>query len=289
MVKDKTNILAGALPVMTVIVLFISNQLLENGVFAKTWQAIAAIQALAFIIPTVISCMIGKQIGKRVELPSRPINFRQFWFVLTGGIAVAILAFWANFIVMNITGIETSSGNLSVEAAPWFAIFLINAFIPAITEELMFRGAMQSLLSDFGTASSIIATAICFSIIHMDISNIAGSFIFGLFCGYITYSFSSLIPSFFVHLLCNSCYLIMDFFIDTYEIFGLVPYFFVSNIFIFLIFGYMAFGNLERLITKDKVRRFVKTKPGNFIITTLGSPGVVILLLITIMSIAYNI
>lgn len=287
--KDKTNLLAGFLPVFTVLILFLAKQLIANGFIEQTWQMVALIQTVAFIIPTVTACLIGRKLGKKVALPSRPINLRQFWFTLIGGIAVAFLAFWANFTVINNTGIAAVSGKISVENIPWYAVFIINAFIPAIAEELLFRGAMQSLLSEFGTSVSIVTTAICFSIIHMDISNIAGSFIFGLFCGYLTYSFTSLIPAFFVHLICNSCYLVMDFFIDTYEIFGLVPYFFVTNVFLFLLFGYLAFTSLEKLIIKDKVQKFKRSKPGNYIMTTLGSPGVVVMLLITIMSIAYNV
>ena len=287
--KDKTNLLAGFLPVLTVLILFLSKQLIANGFIEQTWQMVALIQTVAFILPTVIVCLIGRKLGKKVALPSRPINLRQFWFTLIGGIAVAFFAFWANFTVINNTGIAAVSGKISVENIPWYAVFIINAFIPAIAEELMFRGAMQSLLSEFGTSVSIVTTAICFSIIHMDISNIAGSFIFGLFCGYLTYSFTSLIPAFFVHLICNSCYLVMDFFIDTYEIFGLVPYFFVTNVFLFLLFGYFAFTSLEKLIEKGKVQKFKRSKSGNYIMTTLGSPGVVVMLLITIMSIAYNV
>ena len=289
MVKDKTNLLAGFLPVMTVLILFVSKQLLASGAIVSTWQTVAVIQAVAFVIPTIFACILGRKLGKKVALPSRPIGFRQLWFTIIGGAAVAFFAFWANFTVINNSGIAATSGKISVENIPWYAIFIINALIPAIAEELMFRGAMQSLLSEFGTSVSIVTTAVCFSIIHMDISNIAGSFIFGLFCGYLTYSFTSLIPAFLVHLICNSCYLVMDFFIDTYEIFGLVPYFFVINLFLFLVFGYMAFVSLEKLILKDKVQKFKKSKPGNYIMTTFGSPGVVVMLLITIMSIAYNV
>ncbi|MBQ7087843.1 MAG: CPBP family intramembrane metalloprotease, partial [Clostridia bacterium] len=257
--KDKTNLLAGFLPVFTVLILFLAKQLIANGFIEQTWQMVALIQTVAFIIPTVTACLIGRKLGKKVALPSRPINLRQFWFTLIGGIAVAFLAFWANFTIINNTGIAAVSGKISVENIPWYAVFIINAFIPAIAEELMFRGAIQSLLSEFGTSVSIVTTAICFSIIHMDISNIAGSFIFGLFCGYLTYSFTSLIPAFFVHLICNSCYLVMDFFIDTYEIFGLVPYFFVTNVFLFLLFGYFAFTSLEKLIGKGKVQKFKRS------------------------------
>ncbi len=289
MVKDKTNLLAGFLPVTTVLILFLAKQLIANGVIEQNWQTVSAIQTAAFILPTVVACLLGRKMGKKVALPSRSINFRQLWFAIIGGVSVAFLAFWANFIVINHSGIAAVSGKISVDNIPWYAVFIINALIPAFAEELMFRGAMQSLLSEFGTSVSIITTAICFSIIHMDISNIAGSFIFGLFCGYLTYSFASLIPAFLVHLICNSCYLVMDFFIDTYEIFGLVPYFFVTNVFLFLLFGYLAFTSLEKLIVKGKVQKFKRSKPGNYIMTTLGSPGVVVMLLITIMSIAYNV
>lgn len=289
MVKNKFNIFSGILPLITLLLLFLAKDLINRGIVDKSWQAIAIIQILVFAIPTLIGYIGGKKMGQKVSLPAKSISVRQLWFTFLTGVSLAFLAFWANFLIINLGNIKASDQTMFLQSAPWWVAFIVSAVIPSIFEELLFRGAMQSLLRDFGTAVSIFAPALCFSVIHMDMSNMAGSFIVGIVCGYLTYSFGSLIPGMIVHLICNSYYLIMDFLIDTYKMFGLVPYFFIINIFLFLILSYFSLANLERLILKNKVIRFQKSSFNGFIVTTLGSPGVVILFLITIMTLAYNV
>ena len=287
--KDRLNILAGFLPLCTMAMLLISKSLLESGTIPKTWQTVMAIQIFVFLVPTVVGCTVSSKLFKKLPIPCKSISVREIIFTLFSGLAISLLGFWANFTVISALKISPDSGQFSVPGAPWWVVLLISILIPAVFEEILFRGAMQSALAEYGTAVSIIAPAVCFSLIHIDIANIAGSFIAGLLCGYLTYSFGSIIPAVLVHIIYNSYYLVMDFFIDTYEVFGLVPYFFVTNIFLFLIFSYFALRVLEKLILSDRVKRFEKSSIGNLIKSILGSPGVVILLLITIMTIAYSV
>ena len=287
--KDRLNILAGFLPLCTMAMLLISKSLLESGTIPKTWQTVMAIQIFVFLVPTVVGCTVSSKLFKKLPIPCKSISVKEFIFTLLSGLAISLLGFWANFAVISISKIPSDAGQFSVPGAPWWVVLLISILIPAVFEEILFRGAMQSALAEYGTAVSIIAPAVCFSLIHIDLSNIAGSFIAGLLCGYLTYSFGSIIPAVLVHIIYNSYYLIMDFLVDTYEVFGLVPYFFVTNIFLFLIFSYFALRVLEKLILSDRVKRFEKSSIGNLIKSILGSPGVVILLLITIMTIAYSV
>ncbi len=287
--KDRLNILAGFLPLCTMAMLLISKSLLESGTIPKTWQTVMAIQIFVFLVPTVVGCTVSRKLFKKLPIPCKSISVREIIFTLFSGLAISLLGFWANFTVISALKISSDSGQFSVPGAPWWVVLLISILIPAVFEEILFRGAMQSALAEYGTAVSIIAPAVCFSLIHIDIANIAGSFIAGLLCGYLTYSFGSIIPAVLVHIIYNSYYLIMDFLVDTYEVFGLVPYFFVTNIFLFLIFSYFALRVLEKLILSDRVKRFEKSSIGNLIKSILGSPGVVILLLITIMTIAYSV
>lgn len=287
--KDRLNILAGFLPLCTMAMLLISKSLLESGTIPKNWQTVMAIQIFVFLVPTVVGCTVSSKLFKKLPIPCKSISVKEFIFTLLSGLAISLLGFWANFAVISISKIPSDAGQFSVPGAPWWVVLLISILIPAVFEEILFRGAMQSALAEYGTAVSIIAPAVCFSLIHIDLSNIAGSFIAGLLCGYLTYSFRSIIPAVLVHIIYNSYYLVMDFFIDTYEVFGLVPYFFVTNIFLFLIFSYFALRVLEKLILSDRVRKFEKSSIGNLIKSILGSPGVVILLLITIMTIAYRV
>lgn len=287
--KDRLNILAGFLPLCTMAMLLISKSLLESGTIPKTWQTVMAIQIFVFLVPTVVGCTVSSKLFKKLPIPCKSISVREIIFTLFSGLAISLLGFWANFTVISALKISSDPGQFSVPGAPWWVVLLISILIPAVFEEILFRGAMQSALAEYGTAVSIIAPAVCFSLIHIDIANIAGSFIAGLLCGYLTYSFGSIIPAVLVHIIYNSYYLIMDFLVDTYEVFGLVPYFFVTNIFLFLIFSYFALRVLEKLILSDRVKRFEKSSIGNLIKSILGSPGVVILLLITIMTIAYSV
>lgn len=105
--------------------------------------------------------------------------------------------------------------------------------IQPIAEEILFRGTFMSSLLKWKKNPwwAISITTIIFSCIHLNISQIIGTFVFGFIAGWLFYKTNSLYPSIIIHITNNSiCCLLgkasfcttMDQFIDCNKLFGLL-------------------------------------------------------------------
>jgi len=84
--------------------------------------------------------------------------------------------------------------------------FLVIAIVPALGEELLFRGYLQQKMSCLlgNSHVAIIITAILFSAIHMQIQGFFPRFFLGLVLGYLFYWSGSLSISIIIHLINNA-------------------------------------------------------------------------------------
>ena len=76
--------------------------------------------------------------------------------------------------------------------------------IPAIGEELFFRGTVQRLLSPYGDWFSIIVTSALFALLHADLSQIPSIFALSLFLGYLVAAYGNLTSAILLHFFNNA-------------------------------------------------------------------------------------
>lgn len=113
--------------------------------------------------------------------------------------AVAIQSFFENF------GYESSS-SLSGGDSGWFMFaleFLTVAVLVPVMEEFAFRGVLLSSLKKYGTGFAIIASALVFSLVHLDFSNVVFAFIAGLVFGFLYAKTGNLWITICIHALNN--------------------------------------------------------------------------------------
>jgi membrane protease YdiL (CAAX protease family) len=83
-------------------------------------------------------------------------------------------------------------------------IIIVSAIIPALVEELMFRGVIQGSLSARGSAGAVIFwQAIAFMLFHNDPLFLLPPFLSGLLLGLLRYKSKSIIPAVLCHLSMN--------------------------------------------------------------------------------------
>lgn len=100
--------------------------------------------------------------------------------------------------------IEPNNPNL------WPYTLITMAILPAIGEELVFRGALQNLMiRKFGVKPGIILTALTFTLIHRQFYNILPMLALSLLLGYVYYLTGSLLTSIAMHLINNALSLFM--------------------------------------------------------------------------------
>lgn len=94
-----------------------------------------------------------------------------------------------------------------------FVAFLIMAVMPAIAEELLFRGIiLKGLLNKFKPWIAIIISAFLFMLMHGSLQQTIYQFILGLVFGAIAYASGSIIYSIITHFFNNALVLILSYF-----------------------------------------------------------------------------
>lgn len=83
------------------------------------------------------------------------------------------------------------------------AAFLLIAVLPAIGEELVFRGYLYKKLARFGPKTYIFVSALLFSTFHATLEQMLYAFVLGLLFAWITWQTKSVYYSMFLHFLIN--------------------------------------------------------------------------------------
>ena len=87
---------------------------------------------------------------------------------------------------------------------PFWLVLLAIAVTPAIVEELVFRGYVQSQYESLGIKKAAIISGLFFGIIHMNMQQFFYAFILGIVFSYIVYYTKSIISGILAHFVINA-------------------------------------------------------------------------------------
>ncbi len=109
-------------------------------------------------------------------------------------------------VIQAITGEIIGTVNFIADRNPVSAVimFALMAFIIPLFEELMFRGIFMSPLLKYGKWFAVIASSIVFGLYHMNLQQIFGAFVLGLFMTIISVKAQSIIPALAFHMINNT-------------------------------------------------------------------------------------
>ena len=92
-----------------------------------------------------------------------------------------------------------------IGAAPWWSVVLLMALVPAICEELAFRGfVFGGLVRERGKLRAVVVTAVMFGISHGVLQQSIAATTMGLLLGWITLRTGSLLPCILIHFTNNA-------------------------------------------------------------------------------------
>ena len=100
--------------------------------------------------------------------------------------------------------VPPASTTLPEGAGPLALSFLSICVIPAIGEELFFRGTIQRLLTPYGDWFAIIVSSVLFALLHADLSQIPSIFALSLFLGYIVAAYGNVADAMLLHFFNNA-------------------------------------------------------------------------------------
>ena len=125
-------------------------------------------------------------------------------FCLPVFLGAANAANLAGALLAGLLGAETTSARLPSGGPELFLQFMALCVLPAVTEELFFRGALQGLLRPCGSAAAIFGPALLFSLLHLDAIQGLTALVCGVFLGWLAERSGSILPGILLHFV-NNC------------------------------------------------------------------------------------
>lgn len=142
-----------------------------------------------------------------IRLPRSRVSFEQictvlpvFMLFVTASTALVSLA---RSLLLRGGYTPPATVSLPSSSVALFLCLIATCVVPAIGEELLFRGLIQSLFRGWGDWFAILVTSLFFSLLHRDLSQVPSIFAMSVFLGYLAVRFDSLIPSMVLHLANN--------------------------------------------------------------------------------------
>ena len=119
----------------------------------------------------------------------------------------------AYFALLKYMGVPTVDFIRSYQKANWpvWSMFVLVSVVPAVVEELAFRGVIQSSLEQVGSGlEAWLIQAALFSVLHLSPIIFPSHFVMGLWFGWLRRRTQSLYPGMLMHGLWNAMVLIGD-------------------------------------------------------------------------------
>ena len=111
-------------------------------------------------------------------------------------------------------GFKLSEGFLFDISNPFMLILslVLLAAVPAVVEELVFRGVILQGLRKYGTTKAILITSALFALIHLSAQQLVFPFIFSIVLCYIVIKTNSILASMIVHFVSNAISVVFMYF-----------------------------------------------------------------------------
>lgn len=136
-------------------------------------------------------------------------------FCLPVFLGLANAANLAGALLSHLLGIENTTSILPSDGAELFLQFVVLCILPAITEELFFRGALQGLLRPCGSAAAIFGPAVLFALLHLDPIQGLTALVCAVFLGWLAERSGSILPGMLLHFV-NNCIAFLNLYLRLY-------------------------------------------------------------------------
>ena len=171
-----------------------------SGVSTALFQLLVGLGAIVLTLFFLLKVTRLKTKDLRIMLPAP-------WspgFCLPVFLGVANLANLAGALINRLTSSPATSEMLPSGGPELLMQFLALCVMPAVAEELLFRGAFQGLMRPSGSAAAIFAPALLFGLLHLDLAQGLTAFVCGVFLGWLAERSGSILPGMLLHLVNNT-------------------------------------------------------------------------------------
>jgi len=173
-----------------------------NAMLSSPWSIIVS-QLLMFILPMFIWLFMQRD-SFVANMPNWALGGKNI-------ILLIALSFLIQPVMMTISGItslfvtnDVSHMLYSFNEAPFWLTILAIAITPAICEELVFRGYIQSQYKDRAILKAALINGLFFAIIHLNIHQFVYAFVMGVLFAYLVHYTRSIWAGIITHFIINA-------------------------------------------------------------------------------------
>ena len=161
-------VLHSLLPAFSMALLLLGGLAPLNNRWLPPLATATLLECVAFLVPMAVFGVIQRRLGTplRMRLRLAPPRFWPLTFFVAG--AVSLLSFFLNYLMALATGGALLEGTTydavsRFGGAPGWLLVLALALLPALVEELFFRGALAgSGLEKWGQGAAILVSSLLF-------------------------------------------------------------------------------------------------------------------------------
>lgn len=171
-----------------------------------------AVYFLSFVLPVILFNKMNKNSQKEIHEPKESEKKSPIYTVILFGMGL-VLIYCSSFVNYFIVNFFTDYSEFSSEFL-WFVelkqpyqiiiYFISYAIIPALVEELLFRGTVCRSLTVYGKGTAIVISAVLFALMHTNIEQMLYTFVAGLFFGWLYVETKSILAPVLLHFVNNS-------------------------------------------------------------------------------------
>ncbi len=200
------------------VILSFIGQAIFSAVFGSGTTAYIAVCSLFSVLSmsvVLIYSVYGHKInvveftGNNVGIISLPLAS-----ILSCGMFMG-LGYVNSAIASLFTGIGLNVSNISVPLNNVWHLLLFSillGILPAIAEELFFRGLIIGSLKNVKSHFAVLVSALCFALYHSSVTQLVYQFVYGVALGYLFVLSKSIIPCIFAHFINNFAVLCFEYF-----------------------------------------------------------------------------
>lgn len=175
-----------------------------DGVDPAIYYVISSITSiLSLVVPFWLSSIIMKRkISTLIQFNSFD---KELGVACIGiGMATCVCAnFFASYLISNLNsiGIDPYVPNIPYDnnIASIILYIVSVSIVPALVEELAFRGVILGSLRKYGDGFAVIVSAALFGLFHANFLQIPFAFVIGLILGFLTVRLNSILPAMIIH------------------------------------------------------------------------------------------
>lgn len=220
--QQRTNIYLPTDSGLAFLLALILPQILIIIVMAVLGKEAASSTVASALVPQIgflIAFFVVSERSKVNYKTANQFNFKINIWSLLCVLVIGLIAIFGFSPLINMFDAITSSwgyksavANLDVSTLPkLLTTILYVALLPAICEELIFRGIITNGLKKFGTRAAVILSAVLFALIHQNLQQLVYQLFLGGVMAYIALKTGSIIYTMLLHFFNNAFVLLLQF------------------------------------------------------------------------------